>query len=189
MDPITIAMGLATYVPDIIKWVSGSDKAADAAAKVVSIAQTVTGTSSGDDALAAIKANPTMALQLQQELDKNQQALAQISQVVTLAEIQADTANYAQSVADRGSARTMQISTRSYTAPTLAFLITIGFFGVLGFMLLRDVPQGSRDVLNIMLGSLGTAWVSVVAFYFGSSAGSQQKSVLLAQSMPATQKS
>ena len=35
MDPITIAMGLAQFAPQIVKWISGSDKAAEAAATVV----------------------------------------------------------------------------------------------------------------------------------------------------------
>lgn len=184
MDPITIAMGLASLVPDIVKWVGGSDNSVQAAQKVVDIAQKVTGTASGDDALQAVRDNPTLALQLQQELDKNQQELAKISQAVTLAEIQADTANYAKEVEDRESARQMQISTRSRTAPLLAVLITLGFFGILSFMLFKEVPNGQKDVLNIMLGSLGTAWVTVVSFYFGSSKSSEDKTVMLANSVP-----
>ena len=37
MDPITIAMGLSQFVPSIIKWISGSDKAADAATAPVDV--------------------------------------------------------------------------------------------------------------------------------------------------------
>ncbi len=42
MDPISIAFGLAQFAPQIIKWITGSDKAADAAEKVVDIAEAVT---------------------------------------------------------------------------------------------------------------------------------------------------
>ncbi|WP_080509564.1 3TM-type holin [Chromobacterium subtsugae] len=129
MDPISIAMGLASFVPDIVKWISGSDKAADAAQKVVSIAQQVTGTSSGDDALAAVRGNPTLALQLQQELDRHSEQLNQISQAVQLAEIQADTADTAAVNA------TMQAEAKSDHWPTYSWRPFIGFcFGLLALI-------------------------------------------------------
>lgn len=73
MDPITIAMGLSQFVPQIVKWIAG-DKAGTVAAKVVAIAQQVTGQPTGDAALAALKADPNLVLQyreavLAQEVD------------------------------------------------------------------------------------------------------------------------
>ena len=84
-------------------------------------------------------------------------------------------------VQDRASARAMQISTKSVTAPFLALFITLGFFGVLAVMMFYPLPAATHDALMLMLGSLGTAWISVVAYYFGSSAGSDRKTELLAQ--------
>jgi hypothetical protein len=84
---------------------------------------------------------------------------------------------------DRSSARQREMSVRDYTPMVLAATITIGFFGVLTKMMIGH-PVENSDVLNIMLGSLGTAWTGVVAYYFGSSAGSQRKTELLAQSTP-----
>ncbi len=55
----------------------------------------------------------------------------------------------------------------------LALGVTLGFFGLLGYMLKYDVPAENKDILNIMLGSLGTAWISIVGYFFGSSAGSK----------------
>ena len=84
-------------------------------------------------------------------------------------------------VEDRKSAREREISLKDYTPRILAFGITAGFFGILTWMLKHDVPQASRDVLNIMLGSLGTAWIAVVTYYFGSSAGSARKDETIAK--------
>lgn len=81
---------------------------------------------------------------------------------------------------DRNSARLREVSVRDYTPMVLAATITIGFFGVLAKMMIGH-PVENSDVLNIMLGSLGTSWTGVVAYYFGSSAHSQRKTELLAQ--------
>lgn len=82
---------------------------------------------------------------------------------------------------DRNSARQREIATRDKLPGFLAVCVTTGFFGVLGFMLLREVPASSKDVLNIMLGSLGTAWIQVMAYYFGSSSGSEKKTAIMAK--------
>ncbi len=68
MDPITIALGLAQFVPGLIRWVGGDDaeKSAKVADQVIGVARTITGKASGGDALAAIKADPALALQMQQ---------------------------------------------------------------------------------------------------------------------------
>jgi hypothetical protein len=85
-------------------------------------------------------------------------------------------------VADRKSARDMQATTKSYIPGLLAIGVTIGFFGIL-YSLMAGIAVKS-DELMIMLGSLGTAWTGIVGFYFGSSASSQAKDVLLHQSTP-----
>ena len=80
---------------------------------------------------------------------------------------------------DRDSARKMQIATKSWVPGAMAILITLGFFGLLGLMCWQDLPVANAKALDIMLGSLGTAWIAVVMFYFGSSIGSQAKTELL----------
>ena len=85
-------------------------------------------------------------------------------------------------VDDRKSARDMQSATQSWIPGTMAIFVTIGFFGIL-IGLMTDHFKTS-DALMLMLGSLGTAWTGIIAFYFGSSAGSQKKDALLHQSSP-----
>ena len=80
---------------------------------------------------------------------------------------------------DREGARTMQVATQSSVPAVLTYLVTLGFFGVLGYMISSDYK--ASEPLLVMLGSLGTAWVAVVTFWFGSSHGSMQKTNLLAQ--------
>jgi hypothetical protein len=109
--------------------------------------------------------------QLQQLVAKHQETLA------SLAEQQYET-----QLKDVDSARQMEIAAlkqESWFAKNqihlLAIAVTLGFFGLLSYMLKWDVPKENKDMLNIMLGSLGTAWVSIVGFYFGSSKSSQAK--------------
>ena len=83
-------------------------------------------------------------------------------------------------VDDRKSAREMQATTRSIVPPILAALVTVGFFGILIMMLLGKVDSNNPAIL-MMLGSLGTAWTGIIAYYFGSSAGSQAKTDLLSK--------
>ena len=84
-------------------------------------------------------------------------------------------------VDDRKSAREMQATTRSIVPPALAAIVTLGFFGILGGMLFGKVSTADNTVLTMMLGSLGTAWTGIIAYYFGSSAGSQAKTDLMAK--------
>jgi membrane-bound ClpP family serine protease len=81
---------------------------------------------------------------------------------------------------DRDSARQMQRETKDWVPKVLAIVITLGFFGILIWMLLNGMPQTGTEALLMMLGALGTAWTGVVNFYYGSSAGSKAKNDLLA---------
>ncbi len=85
-------------------------------------------------------------------------------------------------VADRDSARSREVKTKDWTPKALAGLITVGYFGALFYMLRNGLPQhGGSEAMLVMLGTLGTAWGGVVAYYFGSSAGSRAKDEIMRQ--------
>lgn len=137
--------------------------------------------STADSISAAIAgATPEQILALKQadaELQVKLQALG-FQDVEALAKISAD---------DRANARLREETLKDKIPSALAIMVTLGFFGVLAYMLKYQVPAQGHDAMLLMLGGLGSAWTSVVAYYFGSSAGSAAKTELLAHA-PAIQK-
>ncbi|SAL61447.1 hypothetical protein AWB74_03109 [Caballeronia arvi] len=88
---------------------------------------------------------------------------------------------------DRADARAMGIANKDWVPKVLAMCVTVGFFGILLLMALRALPEPNRDLVNVVVGALGTAWISIIGYYFGTSAGSMRKTELLAQpSVPIT---
>ncbi|UEP31623.1 MULTISPECIES: 3TM-type holin [unclassified Burkholderia] len=120
MPLIPIAMALAQFAPMIAGWLGGS-KAEDVATKVVGVAQAVTGQSAPDAALAAIQADPNLALQFQKAVLEQQGQLAQIAAEVAKAELVADTAN------TLAVNQTMQIEAKADHWPTYSWRPFVGF--------------------------------------------------------------
>ncbi len=81
---------------------------------------------------------------------------------------------------DRADARARQVKLRDWTPSALGALIILGFFTVLGAMLARRLPPGAETEFSIMLGALATMTAAVVNYFFGSSAGSKEKTRLIA---------
>jgi hypothetical protein len=82
---------------------------------------------------------------------------------------------------DRASARDMQKSTGSKVPATLALIVVVGFFGLLGGMMSGYLKPQNNEALLLLLGSLAAAFGAVMQFYFGSSASSQSKDAMLAK--------
>lgn len=169
MDPITIAMGLAQFAPQVIKWVTGSDKAGEAAGRVVEIAQAVTG-KQGADALDAIKADPAMALEFRKAVMFNEADMDKAYLV------------------DRQDARKRDVALAqagryNWRADILAVL-SVGGLVVCMWFIARDsgMPERAVNAIMFVAGVLAAAVRDVYSFEFGSSRGSKEKDEIIALS-------
>lgn len=162
MDPISIAFGLAQFAPQIIKWITGSEKAADAAGAVVDIAEQVTGRK-GADALDALKADPALVLQFRQSV---------IAQEADL-----DKAY----LADRADARKrdavfISAGTRNYRADFM-FLLAVAMISALVWLVWKDpsINEYMKGIFTLVLGRFLGYLDNIYNFEFGSTRASKSK--------------
>lgn len=156
MDPITLAMGLAQFAPQVVKWLSGSDKAEAVARQVVDVAEAVTG-KVGAEAMMALQADPNLVLQFRERL-------AAIDADIEKAYLQ-----------DRQHARATH---REHWMPWMLTLTLAGMVLLLvaGLFMLPTPPE-NREVVYLIAGQLIGAFSTAVAYWLGSSRGSAQKQV------------
>jgi hypothetical protein len=160
---------LKTIAPTIFTAIGGplGGLAYEAVSKVLGVSQ--------DDAKTMLESN---------KLTADQIAAVQQAEIALKAKAQELNLDFEQlAVQDRSSARSMQVATQSFIPPVLAIGITGGFFGILYGLMYGQIQHAPQ--IDIMLGSLGTAWTGVIAFYFGSSSGSQKKDEMLHNSLMA----
>lgn len=180
MDWTKVKSAIGTIAP----WLAGTlgTPVAGVAVKAICDIFGLTGSSATPENVTAALAGatPDQLIALKQADLKHQEFMTQIGydHVDKLEAIDAG---------DRDSARKREMSVLDWTPRILAYGITLGFFTVLGFMLLNTLPAGARDPMLLMLGALQTAWVAVVSYYFGSSRGSDRKTELMAQQAGAQQ--
>ena len=181
MDWKDIAGAVAKSAP-----ILGALLSATPAGAVISAAGALIGSALGVEATpdaigAQIAANPEALVKLR-EIEANR--AVELQRLLVESErnrIAADTAEIQAAALDRADARQMQIATHSMTPALLSFLITFGFFGVLGFMLGSSWKPTDNPTLLLLVGSLSASWGAVVAYHFGTSAGSARKDVLFAE--------
>lgn len=91
-------------------------------------------------------------------------------------------------IGDIQSARTMQMSTKSWWPGILSCIETVGFFGGLFYLVAYGLPKEmdefTKTLLNMLFGAVVTGYASVRNFWLGSSMSSQEKTELLHQSTP-----
>lgn len=158
-----------------------------AGAAIGGIIGSVLGTEATPDAIqAAIATNPDAALKLALLESENKVKLQGMLLAHADNELAAHTAAIQADVADRSSARQREVDSKDTLTPRLlAISVTLGFFSVLGYLLWAGKPASGGDALLVMLGALGGAWASIIAYYFGSSSGSDRKTELMAKASAA----
>ncbi len=84
---------------------------------------------------------------------------------------------------DRASARAREIAVKDKTPAVLAYCILGGLFSLVGLMAFHAVPQESREVISVMIGSLATMAIGVKEYFFGSSSGSAAKTQIISDAL------
>jgi hypothetical protein len=176
-------IAIATSIlPDLIKLIAG-DKAGTLATDVANAVKTVTGTSDPAAAKQKLATDPAVAANLQVQLA--QIALSAAKQQndelnQQRADELADLNARLQDIHDARSTLTDLAKNQSgvvWVAPTVSFLVMIGFYVLLVILILKftDADLSKNQLINICIGALVAAFSTVVNFWLGSSKGSQDK--------------
>lgn len=174
MALIPIAMALAQFAPSIIKLLTGSNKAEEVASQVVGIAQTVTGTSDGDAAIQALKADPGKVLDFQQAMSAQQADLEKAY------------------LADVADARKMQIAALAqedlfskrfvYYFAIFWSVFAMAFFTAVTFLPIQGFGQRIADtILGVLVSTIITG---IFHYMYGSTRGSAAKTEMIAARKP-----
>jgi hypothetical protein len=157
MDLISMAFSLAQFAPSILKWITGSDKAADAAGKVVDIAETITGRK-GPEAVQALQADPSLVLQFRA--------------AVLASEADLDKAY----LADVQDARSRDVQIRQVAGgknPRADIMLALTYLGIVGLvclMVFKEIDANSAlgGIVILLVGKLIGQWETGFQFEFGS---------------------
>lgn len=177
---VQLAMGLAQFAPQVIRWLSGSDKAGEVAEKVVAVAEAVTG-QPGPKALAAMTADPALVLQFQERIA----GMAHDLDKAYLAD-RADAR--ARDVAYVAAGRTNKRANFMVAMDVVGLLVGLGGMLALGWLKAKHPDAISEGVFGALLAQLATITSffglclrDAHQFEFGSSRGSADKTELLVQ--------
>lgn len=69
-----------------------------------------------------------------------------------------------------------QISLNKYL---LAWTVVIGFYLLTYILMVKPIPSESNQVVFMLFGSISTGFGTILAFFFGSSQGSETKTDML----------
>lgn len=167
MALITTALAIAEVVPNVLK-LFGKDDDAVAASKVVNIAKDITGVSSDNAAVEALKANPEFAFKFQKALmeDKWVQERIDLKNVQSAREMHKINHKQADALG------------RSIIWVNLPIALILFIGNIFALYFLKEYPEILVTIGNLtgfLLNSLLKERQDVINFYFGSSLGSKLK--------------
>lgn len=169
MEPISIALALAQFAPALMRYFGAGTASVGVAERVIDIAKQVTGTATGPEALEAMRQNSQLAHEFNLAVLKQDGELEQAY------------------LADRKDARDRDVKMRqagydNKRADLMVLFDVIGLIAclaVLGFFR-KDVPGEVVGLLSSIASIFGVCLRDAHQFEFGSSRGSRDKDVLLA---------
>jgi len=162
MDPISLALGLAQIAPPLLRYFGAGEKSAKVTEIAIDTAKYITGKRSPDDALTALQQSPELQLQYQEAIIASETKLAVAA------------------FEDRVSARERDVEfIKQGVRNTRADILAYGSLAFLGLVMLGlfflDIPDGSKEVLFMLVGALIAIVKDTYGFEFGSSRGSKEK--------------
>jgi hypothetical protein len=126
-----------------------------------------------ENAIATAMANPDQLATLK-KIDDDfalQMRTLGIQELTDFAKIDAD---------DRADARAMQVQTKSKTPTMLAWAAVLTLLACIYMLGFRSLPDSGHDVLMMLLGTVAATYKDVYGYFFGSSAGSDAKTAIMA---------
>lgn len=174
----------APYLASVLAMTGAGAPAAAAVAAAGKIAAVALGTDSTPAAVdAALKADPEALAKVRQaELD-NAARLQELANDAQSAELKAQVETLQAQLADVKSAREREASVRDATNRVLAYSVIGAFIAMVAATLL-GAAKVDGALAGTLVGYLSAKAEQVLAYYFGSTAGSARKTELLAQSAP-----
>lgn len=164
---LSVALSLASeFAPKLITGLVGKEAGA-IAEKVVNVASELTG-KPGEDALLELRENPELQNQFRTRV-------VELEAELTKAYL-ADTA----SARDLTSTLAVVGHGAAWSAPIISVVLMLGFFGMLGLIIMEGVAETASDAAYIMLGALAVSFSQVPNFWLGSSRGSKEKDGVIA---------
>lgn len=164
---VAVATALAQFAPLITKWLGGSDDSVAVAEKVTSIATSVAGVKTPEEAIEIFKKNGEKAWEFKLQVIQQEKDL----EIAYLS--------------DRDSARKrdmafVQAGVRNKRADFLAVIAVLALIACIAALFTMNLPEGAaRDTLLILLGTLTAIVKDVYQFEFGTSRSSQGKDVTI----------